>query len=111
MASTRFRSIFACCGLLALAGLLSPLLAAADSEAVARRLLNSQGCKACHPFESAEESLAPDLSRVGGRLKKEQIRSRLVSADHRHAAGRIADFSHLGADDIDALASFLSQRQ
>jgi len=84
---------------------------AADEEAIARRLLNSQGCKACHPFESQGESLAPDLSTVGSRLKKEEIRHRLVSADHRHASGRIADFSHLRSDEIDALVTFLGERR
>ena len=80
-------------------------------EAVARRLLNSQGCKACHPFESQGESLAPDLSKVGSRLKKAEISQRLVSADHRHASGRIADFSHLRSAEIEALVTFLSERR
>lgn len=84
---------------------------AAGEEAVARRLLNSQGCKACHPFEAQGEFPAPDLDRVGGRLGKEQLRRKLVSADHRHAGGRIADFSHLSSAEIDALVIFLEQRK
>lgn len=112
MPSSRTRSFFACGGLLASLGLsLTGTVLAVDTEALARRLLSSQGCKACHPFEGAEESLAPDLTKVGNRLKKEQIRSRLVSADHRHASGRIADFSHLSSAEIEALATFLSQQQ
>ena len=112
MAPTRHKVFFACSALLgALGGLLPGAALAVDTEAVARRLLNSQGCKACHPFEGAEKSLSPDLTKVGGRLSKEQIRSRLVSADHRHASGRIADFRHLSDAEIDALVVFLSQRQ
>ena len=84
---------------------------AADEEAVARRLLNSQGCKACHLFESQGEALAPDLGTVGSRLKKDEIRRRLVSDDHRHAGGRIADFSHLRSAEIEALVTFLSERR
>ena len=91
--------------------LFSSAAAGADEEAVARRLLNSQGCKACHPFESSGEALAPDRSTVGSRLKADQIRGWLVSADHRHAGGRIADFSHLRSAEIEALVSFLSERR
>jgi len=95
-----------------LTGLLWPAAAlAVGEEAVARRLLNSQGCKACHPFEATGEFPAPDLSRVGSRLGKEPLRRKLVSADHRHAGGRIADFSHLTSDEIDALVIFLEQRK
>jgi len=108
----RTRSFFACCGLLVILGVSLPGAAlAVDGEVVARRLLSSQGCKACHPFEGAEESLAPDLTNVGSRLTKEQIRGWLISADHRHANGRIADFRHLSSAEIDALVTFLGQRQ
>jgi hypothetical protein len=43
-----------------LGGLTWPaVVLAAGEEAVARRLLNSQGCKACHPFEAQGEF--PDM--------------------------------------------------
>jgi len=85
--------------------------AQADAEALARRLLNSQGCKACHAFEDTGATSAPDLGNVGSRLSREQLRSTLVNPQHRHAAGRIADFSHLQEHEIEALTDFLSQRR
>lgn len=101
----------ALCLLVAL-GLLWPAeTVASEEEALARRLLNSQGCKACHPFESQGEFPAPALDRIGQRLSKEQIRRQLTAPDRRHAAGKIIDFSHLADAEIDALVAFLSQRK
>jgi len=96
-----------------LAALLCPAPAAAQPtvEAQARRLLNSQGCKACHLIDGAGGSTGPDLSKVGARLSKEQLHSLLVNRRHRHAAGRISDFSHLQSEELEALTTFLSQRQ
>ena len=86
-------------------------LAQADAEALARRLLNSQGCKACHSFEGTGATRGSDLDKVGSRLTREQLRSQLVNPQHRHAAGRIADFSHLQDHEVEALTDFLSQRR
>lgn len=99
--------------ILLLAALLCPLQSSAQStaEEQARRLLNSQGCKACHLFEGDGGSAGPDLSKIGSRLSQEQLRSLLVNRQRRHAAGRIADFSHLQKEEIDALVTFLSQRR
>ncbi|MCM2266107.1 MAG: cytochrome c [Desulfuromonadales bacterium] len=82
-----------------------------DAEALARRLLNSQGCKACHRIEEAGASTGPDLEKVGSRLTREQLRRMLVNPQKRHATGRITDFSHLQNHEIDALALFLSNRK
>ena len=91
---------------------LAPLVfAQPDADALARRLLNSQGCKACHRIEGAGATAGPDLDKVGSRLTREQLRSKLVNPQKRHAAGRITDFSHLQDNEIDALATFLEQRQ
>jgi len=88
-----------------------PCQALPDTEALARRLLNSQGCKACHSFEDTVASSGPDLNHVGSRLTSEQLRATLVNPLHRHANSRIADFSHLQAEEIEALTDFLSSRQ
>jgi len=85
--------------------------AQADAEALARRLLNSQGCKACHSFEGTGATRGSDLDKVGSRLTREQLHSQLVNPQHRHAAGRIADFSHLQDHELEALIDFLSQRR
>jgi len=82
-----------------------------DTDALARRLLNSQGCKACHTFEGTGAPRGSALDQVGSRLTREQLRSQLVNPQHRHAAGRIADFSHLQDHEVEALTDFLSQRR
>ena len=93
--------------------LIAPAAIAAppDAEALARRLLNSQGCKACHRIEGAGATSGPDLEKAGSRLSAEQIRARLVNPQQQHAGGRIKDFSHLQAEELDALALFLSGRK
>ena len=88
-----------------------PVFAQPDADALARRLLNSQGCKACHRIEGAGATAGPDLDKVGSRLTREQLRSKLVNPQKRHAAGRITDFSYLQGNEIDALTAFLEQRQ
>lgn len=82
-----------------------------DGEALARRLLNSQGCKACHLIDGAGGSTGPDLSKVGSRLTQQQLRARLANPQKRHATGRIGDFSHLQPAELDALAAFLGSRK
>ena len=86
-------------------------LAQSDPEALARRLLNSQGCKACHRIEEAGASVGPNLDKVGSRLTREQLRLMLVNPQKHHATGRIADFSHLQDQEIEALTLFLSKRK
>jgi mono/diheme cytochrome c family protein len=86
-------------------------LAQPDPEAVARRLLNSQGCKACHRLDGEGASFAPSLDKVGSRLSREQLRGKLANPERQHAGGRIADFSHLQHAEIDALTLFLSQKR
>lgn len=92
-----------------------PLFTAAaappDGEAQARRLLNSQGCKACHRIDGEGGSAAPDLSQAGSRLSREQLRAALVNPQQRHAGGRIADFGHLRGEELAALIDFLAGRR
>lgn len=85
--------------------------AQADADALARRLLNSQGCKACHRIEEAGARTGPSLEKVGNRLTREQLRARVVNPQKQHATGRIADFSHLQNHEIEALTLFLSNRK
>lgn len=79
-----------------------------DSEALARRLLNSQGCKACHRFENDGGQVGPDLQGLGSRLNALQIRKMLVNPEHQHGESRLPDFRHLAEDEMDALVSFLA---
>ena len=94
-----------------LLGLVPAAFAQSDTEALARRLLNSQGCKACHRIEEAGATSGPELEKVGSRLTREQLRARLINPQKLHATGRIADFSHLQESEIDALTTFLEQRK
>lgn len=80
----------------------------ATVELRARKLVNSQGCKACHALEGTGATLAPELSEVAGRLSDAQLRLSLVNPQRRHGDGRIADFSHLQTTEIDALVRFLA---
>lgn len=83
----------------------------AGSEAVARKLIDSQGCRACHRIDGAGAAIGPDLTKVGSRLTREQLRTKLANPQKRHATGRIADFSHLQQAELDALTAYLSTRK
>lgn len=91
--------------------LAAPAATWADSEPLARRLLNSQGCKACHRIDGEGGSFAPDLSKVGERLDRGRLRERLSNPRRQHAEGRIADFGHLREDELEALVTFLAGRR
>ncbi len=78
-----------------------------DPEALARRLLNSQGCKACHAFEGGNTVIGPNLAELSKGLNRTELALSLVNPEHRHGKGKIPDFSHLKAAEIDALVSFL----
>ncbi|MDT8442185.1 MAG: c-type cytochrome [Desulfuromonadales bacterium] len=77
-------------------------------EARARKLINAQGCKACHPLEGMGASLAVELSDVARRLSNDELRLSLANPEQSHAAGRIGDFSHLNTAELDALVQFLA---
>ena len=93
-------------------GTASPLPAAdpADDEAIARRLLNSQGCKGCHRFEGGTTEVGPKLDHIGAKLSRSEIYSKLVNPERRHGNGLIPDFSHLSEAEIAALVDFLHSR-
>lgn len=78
-----------------------------EQEALARRLLNAQGCKACHRFEGGTTEVGPGLREVSRGLNRAALERSLVNPEHRHAKGLIPDFSHLQAQEIDALVDFL----
>lgn len=79
------------------------------TEIMARKLINSQGCKACHTLEGAGSGFAGELRELGQGLTGEQWQASLVNPQHRHGDGRIPDFSHLRKDQIEALVRFLTQ--
>jgi cytochrome c551/c552 len=91
--------------------LLSMTLLATGSLALddghARKLINSQGCKACHSLEKDGGNAAPSFEEMRARLSRREIRLKLVNSDHRHGNGRIPDYSNLNENDIEALVIFI----
>lgn len=79
----------------------------AMDDGPARKLINSQGCKACHTLEKHGGTAAPSFEEMRARLSRAEIRLQLVNQEHRHGKGRIADFSNLAADEIEALVAFI----
>ncbi len=79
----------------------------AEQEALARRLLNSQGCRACHAFEGGQAKLGPDLIKISKGLNQTELAQSLANPEHLHGGGLIPDFSHLRAEELDALVTFL----
>jgi len=80
-------------------------------EALARRLISSQGCRACHQLEGRGATLGPTLQGVGQRLDRAAIRRQLVNPEQRHGDGRLPDFHHLSTTELDALVNFLAGQQ
>lgn len=76
-------------------------------EALARRLLNSQGCKACHKFEGHGTATGPGLEELSVNLNQKELYQALANPEKKHGDGLIPDFSHLRADELEALVSFL----
>jgi ubiquinol-cytochrome c reductase cytochrome b subunit len=80
-------------------------------EAGARKLMNSQGCKACHSLEGDGGKTAASFEDIRARSSRAEIRSQLVNPAHRHGNGRIPDFSHLSDAEVDALVDFIQAPQ
>ncbi len=94
--------------LLLLAVLVTRSVALDDAEA--RKLMNSQGCKACHALEGDGGTAAPSFEEIRAKRSPVEIRLQLVNPGHRHGNGKIPDFSHLSDKEIDALVNFIQPR-
>ncbi|AMV71330.1 hypothetical protein JCM30471_31670 [Desulfuromonas carbonis] len=82
---------------------------AAADEAQARELLNAQGCKGCHRLGGEGGTVGPDLTGVGARLSREQLRQQLLDPRSRNSDGSMPAFNHLPANDIETLVDFLAE--
>ena len=90
---------------------LSLTLSSAHSEeqdtGSARKLVNAQGCKACHTLEGDGGIAAGSFENMRAHLSRNEIRQRLVNPVKKHATGRMPDFSHLSKAEIDHLVNFI----
>lgn len=76
-------------------------------QGAARKLVNSQGCKACHALEGDGGILAGSFEEMREKLSRQEIREKLVSPTGRHGNEAIPDFSHLSNAEIDTLVKFI----
>ena len=81
-----------------------------QGDGPARKLINSQGCKACHTLEGDGGTLAGSFEDIRAKLSRAEIRLRLVNQERKHGNSAIPDFSHLPEDEIDALVDFIRPR-
>lgn len=81
---------------------------AQKSESSARKLINAQGCKACHTLEGAGGNYAVSLEEAMSRLTADQALQSLVNPEDQHGDGRTPDFSHLSTEEIEILVDFLT---
>ncbi len=83
----------------------------AEDTAMARKLFNSQGCKACHAFEGDGGREAASFEEMRERLSWAEIRVQLVNQARTHADGSMPDFSHLSDAEIEALIYLIKPSQ
>ena len=81
--------------------------ATGEDDGPARKLINSQGCKACHSLEGDGGSLAKSFTEMRASLARADVRRALVNPEQRHARSQIRDFSHLQDEEIEALVNFI----
>jgi len=82
-----------------------------QDDGPARKLINSQGCKACHTLEGDGGTLAGSFEDIRAKLSRAEIRQQLVNQEQKHGNSKIPDFSHLSEEELDALVDFLKAEQ
>jgi mono/diheme cytochrome c family protein len=84
--------------------------AALVDDGPARKLINSQGCKACHSLEADGGTAAPGFEEIRASFSRQEIRQQLINREHVHGNGRIPDFSNLTDDEIESLVVFIQPK-
>ena len=84
-----------------------PIGSLAADDSLARKLFNSQGCKACHTLEGDGGKDDGSFEEMRERLSRAEVRLQLVNPAGTHGKGSIHDFSHLSDTEIEALVSFI----
>jgi len=85
-----------------------PASARPASEAPAGREIFFTQCYGCHTLGAAGTPIAPDLSRIGARLSRDEIERRLRDPRTHKPTARMPKLD-LDAAEIDALATYLSE--
>lgn len=80
---------------------------ASGDEGLARKLINSQGCKACHSMEGDGGVIAGSFEEMREKLSRIDIRLKLFNQAGTHGNSTIPDFSHLSKEQLDALVDFI----
>lgn len=78
-----------------------------QDDGPARKLINSQGCKACHTLEGDGGTLAGSFEAIRTKLSRAEVRQQLVNQEQKHGNSKIPDFSHLSEEELEALVNFL----
>ncbi|MCK4508832.1 MAG: c-type cytochrome [Desulfuromonadales bacterium] len=76
-------------------------------EGPARKLINSQGCKACHALEGDGGTVADSFEEIRANFSRAEIRLKLVNRSGKHGNSSIPDFSHLSQEELEALVNFI----
>ena len=79
-------------------------LTAAGNSPMARRLINTQGCKACHKLEGFGGDFAPPLDGVGSTLSETQLEQVLETGK---TAPYMPNHRHLTQEERTSLVQFL----
>ena len=82
----------------------------ANSEEEAHKLINAQGCKACHTLDGNGGFIAGSFEAMRDKLTPDQVRSQLVNPERKHGNDKIPDFSHLSENEIDVLVNFIQPK-
>ena len=84
-----------------------PAGSAEQDDGQARKLINSQGCKACHTLEGDGGTMADSFEKIRKRLSRTEVRLQLVNQEQKHGDIAIPNFSHLSEEEITALVNFI----
>lgn len=76
----------------------------------ARKLINSQGCKACHSLEGDGGTMAVSFEKIRASLSRKELRLQLVNPEKKHGNEKIPDFSHLSEEEITTLVNFIQPK-
>jgi mono/diheme cytochrome c family protein len=84
-----------------------PASSAEQNDGAARKLINSQGCKACHALENDGGTAAESFEAIRAKRSRAEIRLTLVNPEGKHGKSKIPDFGHLSEEEIGALVNFI----